>query len=270
MKAPDFRYACPASVEEAVALLSDPELDATPLAGGQSLIPMMNFRMAAPGMLVDLNRIPALSGIREEGGHVVIGAMTRYRELMESPLVARALPLMAMALPHVAHPAIRNRGTLGGSIALADPAAEMPAVLLALGGAVELTGPGGTRRIDADDFFLGLYETARAPDELVTALVLPVTPRGTRLGFHEFARRHGDYAMAGVAVAGQRAVFFGVADRPLRLSGVEAALAAEDIDGAVAALAEAPFDGDLNATAETKRHLAGVALRRALAEGGAR
>lgn len=276
MKAPDFRYERPETLEAALATLAAGG-DVAPLAGGQSLMPMMNFRVAAPDVVMDLNRIGGLDGIAVADGWLEIGAMVRYRTLETAPEIAAHAPLMARALPHIAHPAIRNRGTLGGSVALADPAAEMPAVLLALGGAVVLTGAGGSRTVAADAFFEGLYQTARAEDELVTAIRVPVAAEGQRIGFHEIARRHGDYAMAGACVAAAadlsavRVALFAVSDRAVRVPGAEAALAGSDggaaaLDAAVAALEGIDWAGDLNAGPETKRHLAGVALRRAWAE----
>lgn len=270
MKPPQFDYRRPSSLDEALALLAQTELDPMPLAGGQSLVPMMNFRMSRPGMLVDLNRIDGLSGVTETGGLLRIGAMTRYVELTESEAVQRAVPLLALALPHVAHPAIRNRGTVGGSLALADPAAELPAVALALGATLHLERAGAARDVEADDYFLGLYETAREDDELLTAVSIPIAAPADRCGFYEIARRHGDYAMAGVAVAANggawRIAFFGVADRPLRAEGAEAVLNgdAANVAGAVAALSDLDFGGDLNGAPDTKRHLAGVALTRAI------
>lgn len=275
MKAPDFRYARPETLPEAIELLSDGE--ATPLAGGQSLLPMMNFRMASPGMLVDLNAIEGLAGIREDGGWIEIGAMTRYAALQRSETISGKLPLMARALPHVAHSAIRNRGTIGGSVALADPAAEMPAVLLALAGEVILESREGRRRVAADDWGLGLYETALARGELIVSVRFPAASQGQRFGFHELSRRHGDYAMAGVCIAAgtdpdeTRIALFGVSDRAVRAQGVEAALAegkgrASAIDTVVEGLSELDFHGDLHASPDAKRHLAGVALRRALSE----
>ena len=277
MKAPDFRYERPGSLGDALALLADDSVEATPIAGGQSLMPMMNFRMAAPEVLVDLGALTELQGISASGGWLEIGAMTRYRDLAASEEVARHAPLMARALPHVAHPAIRNRGTLGGSVALADPAAEMPAVLLALGGEIVLHGPAGQRTVAADDFFTGLYQTTREENELVTAIRVPCAAEGARAGFHELARRHGDYAMAGCCVAASgdlaqvRIALFAVSDRPVRAAGAEIALAGSDggpeaLAGAVAALETLDFDGDINAAPETKRHLAGVALTRAWKE----
>ncbi|GAB5377205.1 MAG: xanthine dehydrogenase family protein subunit M [Acuticoccus sp.] len=268
MKAPDFEYRRPQTVAEAIVLLGSGE-DAMPLAGGQSLMPMMNLRMARPDILVDLNRIEGLAFIRDEGEHLRVGAMTRMADLLASPLVAEALPLFALALPHIAHAAVRNRGTIGGSVALADPAAEMPALLLAQNATIVLEGPAGRRTVAADDFFLGIYETAREPDELIVEIVLPKA--GGPFGFCELARRHGDYAMAGVAVAlgTPRVAFFGVADRAVRAPGAEAALAGKDagdeeaIAAAIATL-DIEFAGDLHTSAATKRHYAGVVLKRAL------
>lgn len=264
MKAPDFAYRRPETVAEAIALLAD-GADALPLAGGQSLMAMMNLRMARPDMLIDLNRIAGLSYVRHEEDEVAIGAMTRMATLLAADAeVTRALPLLAMALPHVAHAAVRNRGTIGGSVALADPAAELPAVLLAQNAAIVLEGPAGRRTLPADDFFLGIYETARAADELIVEIRMPTA--GGPFGFHELARRHGDYAMTGVAVALglPRIAFFGVADRAVRATGAETALAAgRPVEEVVAAI-DLEFAGDLHTSAETKRHYAGVVLKRAL------
>jgi carbon-monoxide dehydrogenase medium subunit len=277
MKAPEFDYARPATLPEAIGLLAAHGGDAQPLAGGQSLMPMLNFRVAAPSLLVDLADLADLRGFDVRDGVVRIGAMTRYCELQAVPDLGMLLPLVARALPHIAHDAIRNRGTLGGSLALADPAAEMPAVMLALGATLELAGPEGRRRVAADDFFLGVYDTARQPDELLVAVHVPVSPPGARVGFCELAQRHGDYAMTGVAVAAGetdplghlRIAFFALADRPLRVPALEQAL--WGTDGTLNAAAEAaldalPCEGDLKASAALKRHYAGVVLRRALAE----
>ncbi len=280
MKAPDFEYKRPETLEAALALLADADGMAEPLAGGQSLMPMMNFRLAAPETLVDLNGIPGLAGVSIADGWVTIGATTRYRDLEDDQEVSEAVPLIARVLPHIAHAAIRNRGTIGGSIALADPAAELPAVLLALGGEVVVQSASDSRTIKADDYFLGIYETAREPDELIVAVRFPKAASSDRFGFHEIVRRHGDYAMAGCIVAADakldsvRIAFFGVGDRPLRATGAEEALAGSDggaiaLDAAVAALGDLECDGDTSTSAETKRHLAGVALRRAFSEVGA-
>lgn len=256
MKAPDFRYERPATLGAALALLADDSIDATPLAGGQSLMPMMNFRLAAPDMLVDLADIAELRGITDDGATVTIGAMTRYAELGRWEGLSTRLPLVALALPHIAHDAIRNRGTLGGSVALADPAAELPALCLALEAVIVLAGPDGTREVAADDFFLGLYETARGEGELVTALRLPAARPGDRFGFAELARRHGDYALAGAAIAERggvmRAALFSVSDRPVLVPGADAV-----------GLAGMAMTGDAQTSEATRRHLAGVVLSRA-------
>lgn len=275
MKAPDFGYERPETLADAIALLSDDTRDVVPLAGGQSLMPMMNFRMARPDVVVDLAAISTLRGVRETDAALIFGAMTRYRDIMSAQNIARDIPLFAHALPHVAHAAIRNRGTIGGSAALADPAAEMPALLLALGADITVQGPKGTRRVAADDFFLGLYETALEPGELIVEIEVPKATSDDRYGFYELARRHGDYAMAGVAVAARvgvplRVAYFGVSDSAVRATGAEAALAngLDDaaIDAAIATLDEIDFAEDLNGDAATKRHLAGVVLRRAVRE----
>ena len=271
MKAPDFDYHKPGMRADALALMAGAETSA--LAGGQSLMPMMNFRLSAPEALVDLNAIDDLAGIARAGDTLVIGAMTRYAALEASDLVAQNAPLIAKALPHIAHPAIRNRGTIGGSCALADPAAEMPALLLALGAQIEVQSATATRRVAADDFFLGLYETARAENELVVAIHVPVADVGQHFGFYEIARRHGDYAMAGCACVAAsdlswvRLAFFGVCDRAVRVPAAERALAGDaDMDRAIAALDQIDCAADAHADATTKRHLAGVALRRAWAD----
>lgn len=275
MKAREFEYHRPETLSAALALLAME--DAVPLAGGQSLMPMMNFRIAAPEVVVDLNAVAGLSEVSVDGGWLTIGAMTRYSALLSNADVARHAPLVRRVLPHVAHAAIRNRGTIGGSCALADPAAELPAVLLALGGDVTVQSAKEARRVASDDFFLGLYETARTEQELITAVHIPCCSKDQRTGFYEVTRRHGDYAMAGCVVSASadlcvgRIAFFGVSDRPMRIEGVESALVGSDggpdaMDSAVDALRNVPLDGDLHSDEATKRHLAGVALRRAWAE----
>src|SRR5712671_6355903 len=202
MKAPRFAYARPASVAEALALLAEHKDEARVLAGGQSLVPMLNFRVAAPKVLVDINRIAGLSGIKVAKNHIRIGALTRHVELERSADVARHLPLIASAMPHIAHPAIRSRGTFGGSCALADPAAELPACALALGATFVVAGRKGERRVAAQDFFRGLYATALKADELIVAAEFPLPKPGYVSAFGELARRHGDYAMVGIAAHG--------------------------------------------------------------------
>src|SRR5436309_10558514 len=236
MKAPRFAYARPASLAEALALLAEYKDDARVLAGGQSLVPMMSFRVAAPKVLVDINRIGSLAGIKVAKSFVRIGALTRHVELERSADIAEHLPLVAAAMPHIAHPAIRNRGTFGGSCALADPAAELPACALALGATFVVAGKKAERRIAAEDFFKGLYATALKPGELLVAAEFPLPKPGYVSAFGELARRHGDYAMVGVAAHGStqakkfsdmRVVFFGVADRPQRAARLERALDGE-------------------------------------------
>src|SRR6195256_2364594 len=218
MKAPRFAYARPASVAEALALLEKHKDEARVLAGGQSLVPMLNFRVAAPKVLVDINRIAALAGIKVTRNHVRIGALTRHVEIERSADIARHLPLIASAMPHIAHPAIRSRGTFGGSCALADPAAELPACAIALGATFVVAAKKSERRIAAEDFFRGLYATALKAGELLVAAEFPLPKPGYASAFGELARRHGDYAMAGIAAHGSkqgvRVAFFGVGDRP--------------------------------------------------------
>jgi carbon-monoxide dehydrogenase medium subunit len=279
MKAPRFAYARPASLAEALALLAEHKDEARVLAGGQSLVPMLNFRVAAPKVLVDINRIAALSGIKVTKNHVRIGALVRHVELERSADIARHLPLVASAMPHIAHPAIRNRGTFGGSCALADPAAELPACALALGATFIAAGRKGERRIAAGDFFKGLYATALKAGELLVAAEFPLPKPAYASAFGELARRHGDYAMVGVAVHGStqggkfsdmRVVFFGVADRPQRAARLERALdgrpaAAETIEGGLGELdADLSPRADFHGSAATKLHLAKVLAGRVL------
>ena len=275
MKAPRFAYARPASLAEALALLQEHGDDARVLAGGQSLVPMMNFRVAAPKVLVDINRIGSLTGIKVTKSFVRIGALARHVEVERSADVAKHLPLVAAAMPHVAHPAIRNRGTFGGSCALGDPAAELPACTLALGATFVVAGKKGERRIAAQDFFKGLYATALKPGELLVAAEFPLPKPGYASAFGELARRHGDYAMVGVAAHGLRKVgkfsdmrvaFFGVGDRPQRASRFERALEGQSaVDGALAKLdADLEPRADLHASAAMKLHLAKVLADRVL------
>jgi carbon-monoxide dehydrogenase medium subunit len=224
----------------------------------------------SPALLIDINGLEDLQRISLAGGTLEIGALVRHAEAERSPDIARHAPLIALALPHIAHPAIRNRGTIGGSIAFADPAAELPACLLALGGEVAVTNATGTRHVGADDFFTGLFETALGPGDILTSIRLPVARPDSRYGFAELARRHGDYALVGLAASARadgmvlkdvRLAFFGVDTTPIRARAAEAAL--ERGEDAVAALGRdlAP-DGDVQASAAAKRHLAGVLLGR--------
>lgn len=272
MKAPDFAYVCPTLIEEALDLLGAYGESARLLAGGQSLVTSLNMRLSAPAILIDLNCIAGLSGIEERDGIVRVGAMTRHAELGTSPIVAKKLPLVAAASPYIAHPAIRNRGTIGGSVALADPAAELPACCLALGATMVIRSREDERRVAAGGFFQGLFATAIGESEILTAIEFPSPEPDAVFGFDELARRHGDYAMVGVAGAARRTegglgearfVFFGVGDQPMLASAAGVALACGDIAGAQAAL-EQDLDppDDVGTTASTKRHLARVLLGR--------
>jgi carbon-monoxide dehydrogenase medium subunit len=273
VKPAPFAYKKVRSLEEAVALLGEhsaKSLDARLLAGGQSLIATLNMRLSAPALLIDINGIGGLDGISHKAGTLEIGALTRHAAAERSDVIAEHAPLIARALPHIGHPAIRNRGTFGGSIAFADPAAELPACLLALDGEVDATGPKGKRTIKAADFFKDLFETALVPADVLTAIRVPAAAKDSRVGFAELARRHGDYAIVGLAASARadgkgladvRLAFFGVGATPLRARKVEAALAGGNVDAAVAALDLDPQD-DVQASAAVKKHLAGVLLRR--------
>jgi carbon-monoxide dehydrogenase medium subunit len=270
LKPAPFAYARARSVAQAVELLAQD--DARLLAGGQSLIATLNMRLSHPALLVDINGIGGIGGIARKNGHIEIGALVRHVQAERSPDIARHAPLIALAMPHIGHPAIRNRGTIGGSIAFADPAAELPACLLALGGELDIAGPQGQRTVAADGFFKGLFETALTPRDVLTAIRVPAADTETRVGFAEFARRHGDYAMVGLAACARgsgkslsdvRLAYFGVGSTPVRARNAEAALANGDVDAAVGAVAQdlKPAD-DVQASAAVKVHLAGVLLRR--------
>lgn len=269
MKPAAFGYVAASSIDEAIALHAAASGGARYLAGGQSLIAALNFRLDAPSLLIDIGRIGDLKGVRLEGGVIVIGAMTSHAEIARDPLIARHLPLIAEAVAEVAHPAIRNRGTFGGSIALADPAAEMPACALALAAVMVVRGPAGERQIAADAFFLGSYETAMDPGELLIRIEIPIPNADAGHVFAEIARRRGDYAMAGLAMLrgpSLRLVWFAISDRPVRALAAEAALRAGQDAEAVVALATEGVQvfGDTNASAPMKRHLAGHLLTKAL------
>ena len=200
MKPSNFDYVKPKTLEETLTLLGDGGRDSVVLAGGQSLMPTLNMRLSAPDLLVDINGLDELSGVKLEGNQIRIGALTRHVEIENSSVIAENCPLIAQAMPHIAHPAIRNRGTFGGSIALADPAAELPACICALEAQIEIVGAGGGRKIAAKEFFKDLYETDLKDGEIVTAVEIPITSPKTKIAFDELSRRHGDYAMAGLAV----------------------------------------------------------------------
>jgi carbon-monoxide dehydrogenase medium subunit len=267
-----FAYAKAKSLDHAIELLGRPDGEARLLAGGQSLMATLNMRLSSPKLLIDINGIGALTGISVSSGQLQIGALTRHVEAERSTDIARHAPLIALAMPHIGHAAIRNRGTVGGSIAFADPAAELPACVLALDGEIEIAGAKGKRTVKADDFFKGLFETALGPSDVLTAIRVPAATTETRVGFAEFSRRHGDYAIAGLAASAKasgkglsdvRLAYFGVGVTPVRAKKAEAGLANGDIEAAVQALGSDldPHD-DVQADAATKMHLAGVLLRR--------
>ncbi|HEY6702281.1 MAG TPA: xanthine dehydrogenase family protein subunit M [Pseudolabrys sp.] len=270
MKPAPFAYKKVRTLKEAVTLLAKHKDNARLLAGGQSLIATLNMRLSAPALLIDINDLKGLDGIVKKGKFVEVGALARHAQVERSDVISRYAPLIALAMPHIGHPAIRNRGSFGGSIAFADPAAELPACLLALGGEVEIASTKGKRKVKADAFFKGLFETAVRPHEIVTAIRIPVADKYTRVGFAELARRHGDYAIVGLAASARangkgladvRLAYFGVGDTPIRVKKAEAELTAGNIDAAVSALDLEPHD-DVQATAKVKKHLAGVLLRR--------
>ena len=279
MKAPKFSYVRAESVEQVLRLLDEHGDEARILAGGQSLMPTLNMRLSQPRLLIDINRLEVLKGISLQGGRVRIGALTRHVEVANSPVVAQHLPLVAEAMPHVAHVAVRNRGTFGGSIALADPAAEMPACVLALGAMLVVQSAAGRREIAAKDYFKGLYETARRPNELLIEALIPVQRANAVSVFMELARRHGDFAIAGVAfqlliergtIADAQLVYFGSEDKPTLANGAIAALQGKPLDAQGRDAAAAALAGDLspmsNAQGSTRLrlHLQRVLTRRAL------
>jgi carbon-monoxide dehydrogenase medium subunit len=282
MKPAPFKYCAPTTIEEALAHLSEHGYDAKVLAGGQSLIPMLNFRLAQPAVLVDLNNVSELFYIRpDENGGLRLGAMTRQSQVEHDSLVAERAPLVHETMPLVAYPQIRSRGTFGGSIAHADPSAELVAVSMALNGRFRLRSQAGERWVAADEFFVGLFTTVLEPDELLVEVALPATPPRSGWSFLEIARRHHDFCMAGVAVLvtlddkGQceqaRLVFLSVGDGPVDARQAAEVLigqtpTAEIIHAAAEKAASDEIDpgSDIHASAEYRRHLAKVLACRAL------
>ena len=278
MKPSPLRLERPRSLEEALALLAEHGDDAKVIAGGQSLVPLLNFRLAAPAVLVDLNQVPALALIDIAEGSVRVGALCPQRDLERHAAALAACPLLQLALPFVGHVATRNRGTVGGSIAHADAAAELPLLLQTLAGEVEVTGPAGARLVPSEEFFVSHLTSCLEPDELVTEVHFPVAGAGWGAGFAEVAPRHGDYAVCAVAcalrvedgiVTDARLGAGAVSDRPLRLAAAERALVGTrcEADALASAAGEArgavdPSDG-MHASAEYRRHLAGVLASRA-------
>ena len=279
MKPAKFEYHAPASVEEALALLGRYAGDAKLLAGGQSLVPLLNFRLSRPAALIDLNRIASLFGIREENGRVRLGAMTRQRTIEFSPVIARRLPLLREATRLVGHLPIRSRGTIGGSIAHADPSAEYPAVLTALEGEIVARGPRGERTLKPGELFQTYLTTTLAPDEILVEVRFPATPDGAGSAFEEFSRRQGDFAIVGIAALvvrdgarckAARLATAGAGPVPLRLRAAEEILERDGLsDRAIEAAARRASelvepDSDIHASADYRRHLTGVLTRRAL------
>lgn len=280
MKLPPFEYACPTSVSEAVALLAAHGGEAKALAGGQSLVPMLAFRVAAPALLVDLRKLSELRQIKITDAGVTLGAMARWSDILKDARLARAHPLLVAAVEHVAHYQIRNRGTAGGSLAHADPAAELPGIVVTCEADIAVVGKAGPRVIAAKDFFRGPLMTELEADEIITEIRFPTWPSGRHFGFCEFARRRGDFALAAAMLfydqdaAGRarnaHAGAIGVADVPLRLTAVETVLEGHKVDDAIIAQAEAaasaavdPAD-DIHASGVYRKHLIGVMVERAL------
>lgn len=286
MKLPQFEYRAPDSLDEALALLAEHGDEAKVMAGGQSLMPLLAMRLARPAQVIDVNHVPGLSGIDDRGDEIVFGATARERAAERSPVVAQRLPLLAEALPFIGHPAIRTRGTIGGTVAHADASAEIPCVLAALDGSVVVRSVRGDRTFAATDFFQGHFTTALDDDECVVEVRMPVADPSAGFAFGEVARRHGDYALVGVAamltlgtdgnIAESRIALMGVSDVPYRARAAEAQLVgAEPTAATFAAVAQAATAdlepaSDVHGSAAFRRQLATVTVRRTLATAGTR
>jgi carbon-monoxide dehydrogenase medium subunit len=286
MKLPPLEYACPTSLSEAVKLLASRNGDARAIAGGQSLMPMLAFRVVAPALLVDLRKLAELKEIKIAADGVRLGAMVRWRDIEDDARLAAAHPLLKAAVEHVAHYQIRNRGTVGGSIAHADPAAEMPGICVTCDAEISVMGSNGARTIRADDFFVGALTTSLESDEIITEIKLPAWPAQRRWGFREFARRRGDFAMAAAALfydqdasgkaANAHVGIIGLGDRPRRLPEVEAAIDGRAVDEALmekaaeVTSATVEAQADIHASAEYRRSLAGTMVERALRDAAQR
>jgi aerobic carbon-monoxide dehydrogenase medium subunit len=281
LKARAFNYVRASTLMEALDAYEQAGSDASYIAGGQSLVPALALRLQAPDVLIDIAHIPDLRGIELKGNWLRIGALTRHAEVLADPLIRQHAPLYSDAAPHVAHPAIRNKGTLGGSIAHADPASEFPAMTLALGAELEIANRNGTRRVPADAFFVDLFQTAIEPGELLVAIHVPVVNANHRWAFHELARRRGDYALVGCGVlaeivdgaaADMRIVFFSVGNTPLRARNAEQALIGRPLNKETIAAAQAAVVLDLDPPEDDtvppamRRHLARVVLGRLLGD----
>jgi carbon-monoxide dehydrogenase medium subunit len=279
VKARAFEYARAASLQDAFTAFARASGDCCYLAGGQSLIPSLSLRLQAPSVLIDISGIEEMRGIGIDDGLLRIGALTRHAEMLTSPEIARHAPLLRLAAPHVAHPAIRNKGTIGGSLALADPAAEFPAVVLALDAELEIAAPAGRRRVKADGFFTGLYETGLEPGEILTAVLVPPFGARDRCAFDELARRRGDYAIVGAGVQGRfrgqevealSVAFLSMGAAPLRARSAEAAALGRPLTPTVIAEAQAALeqdvepDEDIQTSKAMRLHLARVLLGRLL------
>jgi carbon-monoxide dehydrogenase medium subunit len=286
MKLPPFEYKSPTTLAEAVAILAAGDGSARPLAGGQSLLPVLAFRLAAPSVLVDLRRIPDLRRITIDDTGVRLGAMTRWRDIEDDARLRTAHPLLVAAIAHVAHYQIRNRGTVGGSLAHADPATEMPGIAVTCDATIEVMGASGARMVAAAELFVGPLTTSLKGDEIITAVRLPPWPKARRWGFEEFSRRRGDYALAAVAVfydqdetgraRNARVGVIGAADTPIRVAAAEQALNGKAVDDAtIAAAAAAASDAvdppdDIHAPAAYRRALVGTLVERALQRAASR
>lgn len=281
MKARAFKYIRAETVEAALDAYAEADGDCVYLAGGQSLVPSLSLRLQAPAVLIDISRIEALKGVTKSGDVLRVGALTRHAEMLTSPDIARYAPLLRRAAPYVAHPAIRNKGTFGGTIALADPAAEFPAMTLALDADFEIAGPDGTRTMKADGFFKDLFDTGLEPGEILVAIRIPVFGANDRCVFHELARRRGDYATVGSGIQGTfdgdrllsaRIAFLSVASTPVRARNAEAAIANQVLSPDVIAAAQAALSEDLDpeeneeTSAAMRMHLSRVLLGRLLGQ----
>jgi carbon-monoxide dehydrogenase medium subunit len=279
MKAAAFDYAKPQVLSEALSLLSEAGEDARLLAGGQTLLATLNLRLSEPNILIDISNLSELKGINVIGDQLRIGALVTHTEIEDSKLIAQHAPLLKAAVPHIAHRAIRNLGTWGGSLAYGDPAAEWPACSLALNATMLIAGPNGERRISAQDFFVDLYTTSLEPNEILVATEIPVANSNQVFYFHELARRHGDYAVAGVAMVANKAnkvlsdcafTFFSVGATPLMATKAQALIDGKPLSDAMIASAvaaarlEIEAIADITNSAETKQHLIGVLLERGL------
>ena len=288
MKTPHFEYRAPRTIDEALALLAEHADEAKVLAGGQSLVPLLAMRLARPSYVIDINDVAGLTGITALDGAskgVAFGALTRERDAERSTLVTERLPVLAEALPLIGHVSIRNRGTIGGSIAHADASAELPTVAVALGAQMVVRSTKGERVVAASDFFQGHFTTSMADNELLTEVRMPAGPAGAGWSFQEIVRRHGDFGLVGVAtmvamngnvISEARIALMGVAERAVRVTATERALVGQSANADVfsAAAAEATKSlspaSDVHGSADFRRHLAGVVVRRALIEAAGR